>query len=58
MPAKTFLTPEPRRGSIIGSQTQLPVPTKFVVVIWHEAGRTVAAKKVMLSHFALQEAAE
>jgi hypothetical protein len=34
------------------SQTQLPVPTKFVVVVSHEVGCTVAAKKVMVFHFA------
>jgi hypothetical protein len=42
------------RGDIISlnSQTQLPVPTKFVVVVGHAVGRTVATKKAMVSHFA------
>jgi hypothetical protein len=39
------------------SQTQLHVLTKFVVVIWHEVVCMLAAKKVMMSHFALQQAA-
>jgi len=33
------------------------VRTKFIVMVSHEVGRTVAAKNAIVSHFALQEAA-
>jgi hypothetical protein len=33
------------------------MPKKFIAVVWHKVGRTMAAQKVMLTHFALQEAA-
>jgi hypothetical protein len=53
---------EPKAQNILDSRSLVaatssglnatPVPLKFFVVDWHEVGRMVAAKKVMVSHFA------